>query len=345
MELDVKTLRVAVVGATGYSGADLTAILSRHPRAELCALFSSEGGKHVAFSGVHPSLSRRRGPDVEPFRWESLVDSDPAAVFLATPHETSAEIAPRLVERGITVIDISAAFRLKDPKVFESTYGFVHPAPELLQTAVYGLPEWAGEALKGARLVANPGCYPTSVLLAVKPILDLLDPAIPVVCDSKSGTSGAGKKADLAFSFSELSENHKAYGVAGHRHEPEMRQELGFASETPFSFVPHLLPIVRGMLSTIHVSFAVPETVESLTQRFQRAYSDSYFVTVRPHGDMPDIRSVALTPNAAIGFCLRDGGRRAVLVSVIDNLLKGAASQAVQNFNRVFGFPETEGLA
>ncbi|MCG3191459.1 MAG: N-acetyl-gamma-glutamyl-phosphate reductase [Thermoanaerobaculia bacterium] len=344
MDSDVRTVRVAVVGATGYSGAELTVLLARHRQAEISSLFSSEGGKSAPFSRLHPALAARSGPGVRPFRLEALLESAPDAVFLATPHETSAELAPNLLERGMSVIDISAAFRLKNPAVFEAAYGFAHPAPQLLTEAVYGLTEWSGDRLLGARLVANPGCYPTSVLLALKPILDLLAPAIPVVCDSKSGTSGAGKKADLAFSFSELSENHKAYGVSGHRHEPEMLQELGLAPGTPFSFVPHLLPIVRGMLSTIHVSFAAPQTAEDLFSRFAAAYAGSPFVSVRPHGEMPDVRSVANTPNAAIGFCLRDGGRRAVLVSVIDNLLKGAASQAVQNFNRVFGFPETEGL-
>jgi N-acetyl-gamma-glutamyl-phosphate reductase len=336
--------KVAVVGATGYSGGELAVLLSRHPRVDLAAVFSS-GKKDgaVPFETLHPALRGRSGPDVIPFSSDALERSGAEMAFLATPNETSAEIGPELLGRGIRVIDLAGAFRLRDAAAYPAWYGFDHPAPALLAEAVYGLTEWCGPELSGARLVANPGCYPTSVLLALRPVLGLLDPAQPIVCDSKSGTSGAGKKSDVSFSFSELSGNFKAYGVGTHRHEPEMRQGLGLSAEAPFVFVPHLLPAVRGILSTIHVSFPAPVSPDALASAYG-VYDRAPFVRVLPPGQLPELSDVVGTPRCDIGFAILPGNRRGVLVSVIDNLLKGAASQAVQNMNRVFGFPETEGL-
>lgn len=345
-KLERKT-RVAVLGATGYSGAELCVLLARHPHAEIVSLFFSgkKDSRAVPFARLHPFLGGAAGPDAEPFSEGRLDASRPDVVFLATPNETSAELAPKILESGAKVIDISGAFRLREAADYPKWYGFEHPAPGLLAEAVYGLTEWCGPELAGARLVANPGCYPTSVLLALKPVLPLLAPGEPIVCDSKSGVSGAGKKSDVAYSFSELDGNFKAYGVGVHRHEPEMRQDLGLSPEAPFVFVPHLLPTVRGLLSTLHVAFAKPQTPEALAAAFARAYPAAPFVRVRPAGELPELRDVVGTPRAEIGFALLQGGRRGVLVSVIDNLLKGAASQAVQNMNRVFGHPETEGLS
>ncbi len=339
--------RVAVLGATGYSGAELCALLARHPGAEIVSVFSSgkKDTRPVPFARLHPLLGGRAGPDAEPFSEERLAASRPDVVFLATPNEASAEVAPKILASGAKVIDISGAFRLRNAADYPKWYGFEHPAPGLLAEAVYGLTEWCGKKLTGAHLVANPGCYPTSVLLALKPVLSLLAPGEPVICDSKSGVSGAGKKSDVAYSFGELDGNFKAYGVGSHRHEPEMRQELGLSGETPFVFVPHLLPVVRGILSTLHISFAEPQTPESLAAAYAKVYSATPFVRVRPAGELPELRDVVGTPRAEIGFALLPGGRRGVLVSVLDNLLKGAASQAVQNMNRVFGHPEAEGLS
>jgi N-acetyl-gamma-glutamyl-phosphate reductase len=336
--------RVAVVGATGYSGGELCALLARHPGVEIAAVFSS-GRKDgtVPFGKLHPALGGRSGPDAEPFSVERIAASGAEMAFLATPNETSAEVGPGLLARGIRVVDLAGAFRLRDAAAYPKWYGFAHPAPELLAEAVYGLTEWCGGELSRARLVANPGCYPTSVLLALKPLSSLLDRAQPVICDSKSGVSGAGKKSEVAFSFAELSGNFKAYGVGTHRHEPEMRQEMGLPAEAPFVFVPHLLPAVRGILSTLHVGFPRPVTPEEVAAAFS-CYRSAPFVAVRPAGDLPDLAAVVGTPRCEIGFSVLPGGRRAVVVSVIDNLLKGAASQAVQNMNRVFGFAETEGL-
>ncbi len=332
------------MGATGYSGAELCALAARHPRLKIAAVFSS-GRKDGAlpFEKLHPSLGGRKGPDLAPFSVPRLVESGAELAFLATPNETSAEIAPELVSLGIRVIDIAGAFRLRDAEAYPRWYGFAHPSPELLGEAVYGLTEWCGAELGSARLVANPGCYPTSVLLALKPIAGRLAPGQPVICDSKSGVSGAGKRSEVAWSFAELAGNFKAYGVGVHRHEPEMRQGLGLSAEDPFVFVPHLLPAVRGILSTIHVTMAEPETPESFAAAYD-GYAETPFVSVRPAGDLPELRDVVGTPRCEIGFVLLPGSRRAVVVSVIDNLLKGAASQAIQNMNRMFGFAETEGL-
>ncbi|HVR42251.1 MAG TPA: N-acetyl-gamma-glutamyl-phosphate reductase [Thermoanaerobaculia bacterium] len=338
-------LRVAVVGATGYTGSELTAILARHPRTEIAALFSGPSGERVAFSALHPSLRGARGPEVVPFEADALREAGADLVLLATPNETSARLAPSILAFGAKVIDLSGAFRLRDASAYPSWYGFDHPAPELLAEAVYGLTEHCNGELAGARLVANPGCYPTATLLALLPIVDLVEPSQTIVCDVKSGVSGAGKKRDLDYSFAELSGNFKAYGIGRHRHEPEIRAGLGLAASAPLVFVPHLLPTTRGILATLYVSFAEPQSEASILARFEAAYADSALVQVHSAGTLPELRHVVGTPRAEIGFALLDGGRRAVVVSVIDNLLKGAASQAVQNLNRMHQFEEKEGLA
>ncbi|MEO8379251.1 MAG: N-acetyl-gamma-glutamyl-phosphate reductase [Acidobacteriota bacterium] len=315
------TTRVAVAGATGYAGAELMKLLGRHKHVEVVGAFSSES-----------------------FSLEALFAAKPDIAFLATPNETSAELVPQILAQGIRVIDLSGAFRLGEPTFYPAWYGFSHEDPSLLGEAVYGLTELCNGELKTARLVANPGCYPTSVLLALRPLTYLIDRTQPVIVDSKSGVSGAGKKADLAFSFAELSGNFKAYGIGHHRHEPEIRQGLHLGERATLVFVPHLLPAVRGIYSTMHVGFTNPVTVEEVSALYKDAYGDKRFVRVLPHGKVPELKDVVNTPYAEIGFTLLQGGRRAVVVSVIDNLLKGAASQAVQNFNRMTGNAEEEGL-
>lgn len=340
-----EVIRVAVVGATGYAGGELVAILARHRGVELAGLYSGPGGATAPFGSLHPSLRGLVGPSVFPFEAGRMTAEAADVVFLATPNETSAELVPSILESGAKVIDLSGSFRLTSPAAYPQWYGFEHPAPALLGEAVYGLTEFCNGELAGARLVANPGCYPTAVLLALRPLASLLDPAQPVVVDAKSGVSGAGKKNDLAYSFTELSGNFKAYGVGTHRHEPEIRAILGLGDGAPLVFVPHLLPIPRGILATSYVAFAQPQTEALITAAYDGAFLDARFVDVLPAGDLPELRDVVGTPRAAIGFQLLDGGRRAVVVSAIDNLLKGAASQAVQNFNRMHHFEEKEGLA
>jgi len=337
-------IRVSVVGAAGYSGAEAVRLLARHPRAEFAGLYGSPGGKGAAFAELHPDLAGVEGPAVFPFAEEALFDAKPDAALLATPNEVSAELAPRLLARGVRVVDLSGAFRLKDPALYPAWYGFAHPAPALLGEAVYGLTEWCGPELSDACLVANPGCYPTSVLVALKPIARLLATDRPVFVASASGVSGAGRKADVAYSFCEVAGSYRAYAVGTHRHAPEMRQELGLAEEGDLTFVPHLLPLVRGILSTIHVSFREPVSDGAIAEKYTASYSARPFVKVLPAGRLPELKDVVGTPRAHVGWKLLPGGRDAVVVSAIDNLLKGAASQAIQNLNRMFGFPETEGL-
>jgi N-acetyl-gamma-glutamyl-phosphate reductase len=336
--------RVAVIGATGYAGSELVAILARHPEVELASLYSSTGGASVPFSSLHPALSGMNGPSAEPFAFEKMAGEQPETVFLATPNETSAELAPRILETGAKVIDLSGAFRLREPVDYPRWYGFDHPRPDLLPRAVYGLTEWCNGELSGASMVANPGCYPTAILLALRPLRWILDREQPLICDVKSGVSGAGKKSEVAYSFAELAGNFKTYSVGHHRHEPEVRQGLNLGDRAPLVFVAHLLPTVRGILATLHVTFTRNMTAAGLTELYQQTYENSPFVRVRPEGDLPELKHVVNTPRAEIGFVLLNGGRRAVIVSVIDNLLKGAASQAVQNFNRVHGFDEKEAL-
>ncbi|HTR04956.1 MAG TPA: N-acetyl-gamma-glutamyl-phosphate reductase [Thermoanaerobaculia bacterium] len=337
---------VSVVGATGYAGAELVALLARHPGAELGELYSGPGGATVPFGALHRSLAGRDGPTARPLDVDALLEGEPDVVFLATPNETSAELVPLLLdwEPRLRVVDLSGAFRLASADDYPAWYGFPHPRPALLDEAVYGLTEWSDGALAAARLVANPGCYATSVLLGLKPLLPLLDPEAPVVCDCKSGVSGAGKKAELAYSFAELSGNLRAYGAGTHRHEPEMRQQLGLPPDAPFVFVPHLLPAVRGILSTLHVAFARPVDAAEVAAAYEAAYAEHPLIDRRPAGTLPDLNAVVGTPRAALGFCLLPGGRRAVVVSVLDNLLKGAASQAVQNYNVMLGLDEAAGL-
>jgi N-acetyl-gamma-glutamyl-phosphate reductase len=330
--------RVAIVGATGYAGAELTAILARHSEVDLVALFSSSGSTRGPVSPSLPALV------AEPFTYEALLAATPEIVFLATPNEVSAVLAPRLLDAGMLVIDLSGAFRLANASLYPNWYGFEHANPALLNEAVYGLTEWCNGELPKARLVANPGCYPTSILLALRPLAFLIDREQTVICDSKSGVSGAGKKSDLAWSFAELFGNFKAYSVGHHRHEPEIRQGLKLGDRASLVFVPHLLPTVRGILSTMHIGFTHAVTDQQIADTYAKAYANAPFVRMLPPGQLPELKDVVNTPYAQIGFTLLQGGRRAVIVSVIDNLLKGAASQAVQNFNRMIGCAETEAL-
>jgi len=261
------TCIVAVVGGTGYAGAELVRLLERHRGAELAASWSSS------------------------FTIDQVDEAKPEVVFLATPNEVSAKLAPQLLDRGIKVIDLSGAFRLADPALYPAWYGFAHERPELLGEAVYGLTEWCNGELSKARLVANPGCYPTSILLALRPLTFILDRDQPVICDSKSGVSGAGKKADVEWSFAEVAGNFKAYGVGKHRHEPEIRQGLRLGQRAPLVFVPHLLPTVRGILSTMHVAFAHAVTDEEIAGLYAEAYRNAPLVQVLSSGSVPAPRT------------------------------------------------------
>ncbi len=342
-------VRAAVAGATGYSGRELISILARHPGVRLARLMSSGRGDKQPFpiEKSHPALRGVARLACQPLEVEALSSRDLDVVFLATPHEASAEVAPTLVERGLRVVDLSGAFRLKDTTGYPRWYGFEHHAAAALAEAVYGLPELNAEAIRAARLVANPGCYATSVILALAPILRAgwADLSFGIIADSKSGASGAGRSPSDKLHFVEVNENLRAYGLFTHRHVPEMLQALGL-EETRFTFTPHLLPITRGILSTIYVRLAsaTPKKLAEVVGLYRDFFAAAPMVRVYPQGMLPEIQSVAHTNFLDLGFALDEATGRLIVVSALDNLGKGAAGQAVENMNLMFGFAQDAGL-
>src|SRR2546427_58405 len=359
-------VRVAVAGATGYAGRELIAILARHPHARIVRLMSSGRGKPQSGDGSttpesfpieysHPVLRGALGARAShsprpsstlchPLNLEDLTPSEVDLVFLATPHETSHEVVPALVERGLRVIDLSGAFRLKDPSAYPRWYGLEHHALGALAEAVYGLPELNAAAIRKAQLVSNPGCYATSIILALAPLVeaDWLDADAGIISDAKSGASGAGRAPTEKLHFAEVNENCRAYGLFTHRHIPEMLQALGL-EERNFTFTPHLLPITRGILSTVYVRLRERRAVEEIITLFRDFYGAAPLVRVYDSG-LPEIQAVAHTNYADLGFALDLGTRRLVVVSALDNLGKGAAGQAVENMNLMYGFPQETAL-
>jgi N-acetyl-gamma-glutamyl-phosphate reductase len=332
-----------VLGGSGYAGQELARLLAGHPELELAAFMGAREG-----SGRHPAeeaASSARARAAEPLDWARVGDAE--GVFLCTPHAASAPLAARCLELGVKVVDLSADFRLRDAALYERVYEHRHPRPELLGEAVYGLTERARERVAKARLVANPGCYPTSVLLPLLALLDagLVDRARPVVADCKSGLSGAGKTPSERTHFGNVYENFCAYGVGSHRHGPEIRQECGLRD---LVFTPHLLPAFRGILSTLYVAAAAGARAADLRAALARAYAGERFVRILERG-LPDLRAVQLTNECRIGLAdatdSAESGGTVVLVSVLDNLVKGAAGQALQNMNLMLGCEESAGLA
>jgi N-acetyl-gamma-glutamyl-phosphate reductase len=336
-----------VIGATGYAGCELLTILARHPAASVTCLMSSgrDGKKAFAIEHSHPKLRGRFSVLCEPLNVDRVVNSGSNVVFLATPHETSLQIVPGLLESGLRVVDLSGAFRLKDPSAYTRWYGFDHHATETLAEAVYGIPELDASAIAKARLVSNPGCYPTSVILALAPLVRAgwVDVHAGIIADSKSGVTGAGRKPSEKLHFPEVNENLRAYGLFHHRHLPEMLQELALAPQD-FIFTPHLLPITRGILTTIYLRLAQQHELGEVETLFKNFYAAAPMVRIYPAGTLPEILGVANTQFADIGFALDEPTGRLILVSTIDNLGKGAAGQAVQNMNVMFGFPQETGL-
>jgi len=340
-------VHAAVVGATGYAGCELLTILARHPAASVTCLMSSgrSGKKAFAIEDSHPKLRGRFSVLCEPLDVDRLINSGSNVVFLATPHDTSHQIVPRLLEGGLRVVDLSGAFRLKDSAAYTKWYGFDHTAAEALAEAVYGIPEFDAPAIAKARLISNPGCYPTSVLLALAPLLKAgwVNVAAGIIADSKSGATGAGRKPSDKLHFPEVNENLRAYGIFHHRHLPEMLQELE-VSRKDFIFTPHLLPITRGILTTIYARLSPQHGIGDVEALFKEFYAGAPMVRIYPAGTMPEILGVANTQFADIGFALDESTGRLILVSTIDNLGKGAAGQAVQNMNVMYGFPQQTGL-
>jgi N-acetyl-gamma-glutamyl-phosphate reductase len=339
--------KVAVVGATGYSGAEIVRILLKHPAAELAVLMTAnlerKEAKPQKLSAVLPQFRGLSGLEIEPLDFDALARRDIALVFLATPNETSHTIVPPLLERALRVVDLSGAFRLRDKALYPTWYGFEHQYAHLLETAVYGLTEVNRAAIRNARLLANPGCYPTSALLPLIPLerQRLIDSASGIVCDSKSGVSGAGKTPSANTHFSEVTESFKAYNVFRHRHAPEIWQELG---DRRLVFTPHLLPIHRGILSTLYAKVCPGVTETLILQSYQEAYGKESLIRLFTDGSLPEIKYVAHTNFCDIGWKLEPGDRNLIIVSAIDNLGKGAAGQAVQNMNVMLGIEETAGL-
>jgi N-acetyl-gamma-glutamyl-phosphate reductase len=316
---------VAVVGITGYSGREVERLLQNHISIRLAGRFASKSDA----SGI------------EAYSLEAVRRSAPDVIITATEHDISLRIVPELAEAGFRVIDMSGAFRMKDAELYPKWYGFEHTARELLQRAVYGLPELFADKVRGARLVANPGCYATSVILPLAPLYaaGAISPGSLVVADGKSGVSGAGRHPKQETHFCEVNENLKAYGVLKHRHTPEMLAYIPGASAETFVFTPHLIPMTRGILSTI-----VFQQAPGISPRAVLAdrYADSRFVRLFPEGALPDIHGVVRTNGCHIGVAT--SGPNTVLVSAIDNLVKGAAGQAIENLNLMLGLPAETGL-
>lgn len=331
--------RVGIVGHRGYSGAELVRILQHHPRVETVLL------EHREDAGSTAAIRRAQGPPRLPYDPEAVRREGLAIVFLATPPEVSMELAPGLLAAGARVVDLSGAFRLRTPENYTAWYHAPHTQPELLAEAAYGLPEFCRARIPAARLVANPGCYPTAANLAIRPLVEagVVDRSGGIVCDAKSGASGAGRKPSLKTSFCEVTENFSAYSVLHHRHVPEVLQVSGL-EEHEFSFTAQLLPLDRGILETIYFRATGVASATDLVDLYERRYSGEPFVRLYNPGHLPDLHGVARTNFCDIGVTLDARTGRAVVVSAIDNLVKGAAGQAVQNMNLLLGYPETEAL-
>ena len=329
---------IGIVGHTGYSGAELVRILSRHPRVQPVLIDHRETVEQFAIRGG-------QAPARIPCTPDAVKSAGLAVVFLATAPEVSMELAPAMLLAGARVVDLSGAFRLGTADRYTQWYKQPHTQPALLAEAVYGLPEFCRERIPSARLVSNPGCYPTAANLAIRPLLEagVIDRAAGIVCDAKSGVSGAGRKASLTTSYCEVTENFKAYSILNHRHVAEVLQVSGLA-EHEFSFTAQLLPLDRGILETIYFRTPGFASAEALLTIYQKSYQEEPFIRLYNPGHTPDLHGVARTNFCDIGVTFDPASGRAVVVSAIDNLVKGAAGQAIQNMNLMLGYPETEGL-
>lgn len=343
-------IKTAVLGATGYSGLELTRILLRHPRTEKPVLLrrTADNGSASDLADVFPALYGNGGYPLHSLSWAALKQQGVELLFLATPHEASRSLVPEAMAQGLRVIDLSGAWRLKQEQ-HRAVYSFQDSdavtAAELTAKAVYGLPELNGDRIADAMLVANPGCYATSVILALAPLLKagVVDRSRGIISDSKSGVSGAGKEPTSKTHFVSVADNLSAYSVFNHRHVGEIVEQLELKTQE-LTFTPHLLPIPRGILSTIYVQLNREMTPLEVAACFRNLYSGKRWVRVFQTPKLPQVQFSLNTNYCDLGFCLAEDGRRLVVISCIDNLLKGAAGQAVQNMNLMYGWHEEEGL-
>lgn len=335
-------IKVGIVGGTGYTGVELLRLLAQHPQVELAAI-TSRGDAGTPVADMFPSLRGRVGLKFEDPATADLKGCD--VVFFATPNGVAMQQAPALLDAGVRVVDLAADFRITDIAEWEKWYGMQHACPDWVAKAVYGLPEINRASIREARLIANPGCYPTAVQLGFMPLVEagLVD-LDHLIADAKSGVSGAGRKAETHILFSEASDNFKAYGVPGHRHLPEIRQGLARMAKRPsigLTFVPHLTPLIRGIHATLYARINKEADFQAL---FEARYANEPFVDVLPPKSHPETRSVRSANTCRMAIHRPQGGDTLVILSVIDNLVKGAAGQAVQNMNLMFGLEETMGL-
>ncbi len=337
--------QVAVVGVTGYTGLELARLLLRHPEVQNPVFYVRETNGAKCLAEMFPQL---RGLSEAPLRTlsvDAIKQSGAGTAFLATPHEVSSEIAPALVEAGIRVVDLSGAFRFRSAETFKSWYQLPAPHANYLGEAIYGLPELYADEIAKARLIANPGCYATSVILALRPLTEAnwIAEGSQVICDCKSGASGAGKEPRREMQFVEVDENFKAYNLFSHRHTPEILGHTGLP-ENRLVFSTHLLPLARGILSTIYVTLNRPQSSVDIEGLYRKFYAERKMVRIWSAGKLPELQHVAHTNFCDIGFALDNSGRSLIIVSCLDNFGQGAAGQAVQNFNHMLGIEEHTAL-
>ena len=341
-------VRVAVVGATGYAGFELAQLLLRHRKIAKPTFYLRESAKPVNCpTEIFPQLRGWGEAPCKPFSIEAVAQSSADVVFLSTPHEASLDLVPELwkANPGLRIVDLSGAFRFRDADTFARWYKLPAPSSKVLAEVAYGLPELYADALPRARMVANPGCYPTSVILGLKPLVEAgwIDMTRGIVCDCKSGVTGAGKEPKRETHFVEVNENFHAYGVFSHRHTPEVGDHLGLATGN-FIFTTHLLPVERGILSTIYAWLTPRREAAEIEALYRKFYAGRALVRISPAGTLPQLAHVTHSNFCDIGFQLESSGERLVIVSCLDNLGKGAAGQAVQNMNGMREYPETAGL-
>jgi N-acetyl-gamma-glutamyl-phosphate reductase len=340
---DSKT--IAVIGVTGYTGFELATLLLRHPAIAKPTFYVRETNGAHCLSQMFPQLRGWGEAPVKLLSVEAITSSAAGTAFLATPHEVSSTLAPQLLDAGIRVIDLSGAFRFASAATFSSWYKLPTPHASRLSEAVYGLPELYASSIAGAKLIANPGCYATSVILALRPLSQagLISCTQDVVCDCKSGASGAGKEPRRDLTFVEVDENFRAYNLFSHRHTPEIVEHSGVA-EPQLVFSTHLLPVARGILSTIYVTLTEPQTTDAIESIYRKSFAGRPMVRLWQAGTLPELQHVVKTNFCDIGFVIEPGGKRLIIVSCLDNLGKGAAGQAVQNLNLTLGIEEQTGL-